>query len=117
MSSSTPGFVMTDSSQAQRVPGISLAGAKPKTKRKRSWLLQSLLDNKGALIGVMILVLAVFASIFSDFIVPHDPTYRDITRRLSPPLSTVEGEFFLLGTDAVGRDIFSRIIFGTRITL
>ena len=108
---------MTDSSQVQSVPGISLAGATPKTRRKRSWALQSLLNNKGAMVGVVILALAVFASIFAEYIVPHDPTLRDITRRLSPPLSTVEGDFFLLGTDAVGRDILSRIIVGTRITL
>lgn len=110
---------MTDSSQLQSVTsiGISLAPEAKPAKRKRSRALQSLLANKGALIGVVILALAIFASLFSTWIVPHDPTFRDITRRLSPPLSTVNGNFFLLGTDAVGRDIFSRVIYGTRITL
>jgi peptide/nickel transport system permease protein len=97
--------------------GFPLTAEKAPVRRKRSAALQSLIANKGALVGMVILAIVVFASLFATWIVPHDPTYRDITRRLSPPLSTVEGEFFLLGTDAVGRDILSRIIFGTRVTL
>ncbi|MCB0047863.1 MAG: ABC transporter permease [Caldilineaceae bacterium] len=79
--------------------------------------MRSLLANRGAIAGLCVLCVVVFAGLFSSLIVPHDPTLRDISRRLSPPLSTINGEFFLLGTDAVGRDILSRIIFGTRITL
>lgn len=111
---------MTDSTQAQSVSNnlvLSLAANEKPARRNRGRAWQNLLANKGALVGVVILAIALFASLFSAWIVPHDPTFRDITRRLSPPLSTVEGNFFLLGTDAVGRDILSRIIYGTRITL
>jgi peptide/nickel transport system permease protein len=69
------------------------------------------------MIGLAALAVVVFAALFSQWIVPHDPTKRDISQRLEPPFSTIEGEFYLLGTDAVGRDILSRIIYGTRITL
>lgn len=110
---------MADSTHAHSTSNLALAlpGTDKPTRRKRSWVWQSLFANKGALAGMVILVLAVFLSIFSAWIVPHDPTFRDITRRLTPPLTTVDGNFFLLGTDAVGRDILSRIIYGTRITL
>jgi peptide/nickel transport system permease protein len=101
------------------MPGIALPAAAERSlvRRKRPWLVQSLLANRGAMAALAVLAIVVFASLFSPWIVPHDPMHRDITRRLSPPLSTVDGAFFLLGTDGVGRDILSRIIYGTRITL
>ena len=89
----------------------------PARRRGRSWAMRSLLSNKGAMIGLGALAVVVFAALFSQWIVPHNPTKRDIGQRLEPPLSTIDGEFYLLGTDAVGRDILSRIIYGTRITL
>lgn len=79
--------------------------------------LRRLWRNKGATLGMIVLLGVVVAAIFSPYITPHDPTFRDIARRLKPPLYQQNGEWFLLGTDAVGRDILSRIIYGTRITL
>jgi peptide/nickel transport system permease protein len=67
--------------------------------------------------GLVVLFIVVLAALLSSWIVPHDPTLRDITQRLEPPMSVVEGNLFILGTDALGRDILSRIIYGTRITL
>ena len=110
---------MTDSSQAHRdvdlpVPVESDIVAKG---RGRSWAMRSLLRNRGAIAGLAGLLVVVLAALLSTWIVPHDPTLRDITRRLEPPMSVIDGELFVLGTDAVGRDILSRIIYGTRITL
>ncbi len=110
---------MTDSSQAHRdvdlpVPVESDIVAK---RRGRSWAMRSLLRNRGAIAGLAGLLVVVLAALLSTWIVPHDPTLRDITRRLEPPMSVIDGELFVLGTDAVGRDILSRIIYGTRITL
>ena len=86
-------------------------------RRELVLTLKRLRRNKGATLGVAILLIVSIAAIFSSYITPHDPTFRDIARRLKPPMYQQDSQTFLLGTDAVGRDIFSRIIYGTRITL
>jgi dipeptide transport system permease protein len=74
--------------------------------------------NKGAVIGFAVLVLLVLIAIFGPLIAPHAPyqQYRDAL--LTPPSWQVGGkEQFLLGTDAVGRDLLSRLIYGARYSL
>ncbi len=75
-------------------------------------------ENRGALIGLGVFGLLVLAAIFAPLIAPHPPTlqYRDAT--LLPPVWEEGGRAaFLLGTDAVGRDILSRLLFGARFSL
>ena len=71
--------------------------------------------NRGAVIGLVVFILLVLTALFANWIAPHSPIeqYRDAL--LLPP-SWVEGgqNGFLLGTDAVGRDILSRLIHGAR---
>lgn len=102
---------MTETKSVQLRPAPSGA------RREINFFFKRLLRNKGATLGVLILIVVAVAAIFSEWITPHDPTLRDIARRLKPPLYQQDSQLFLLGTDAVGRDILSRIIFGTRITL
>ncbi len=74
--------------------------------------------NKGALSGLIVIVLITFVAVFADVIAPHPPAeqYRDAF--LVPPAWTDEGTSkFILGTDAVGRDILSRLIYGARFSL
>lgn len=61
--------------------------------------------------GTIVVAVAALA-VFADFLSPHDPLVQDVPNRLKPP----GGEFFL-GTDNFGRDIFSRIIHGSRSSL
>lgn len=68
--------------------------------------------NPLAMLGLIILVLLVVMAVFAPWISPHDPLSGDDLLRLLPPSSE-----YLLGTDEVGRDIFSRIVFGARTTL
>lgn len=74
--------------------------------------------NRGAVIGLVVFILLVLTALFANWIAPHSPIqqYRDAL--LVPP-SWVEGGRidFLLGTDAVGRDILSRLIHGARYSL
>jgi len=65
----------------------------------------------GALGAVITLVL-VLTGIFANFLAPYDPGHMDLAIRLSPPSPQ-----HLLGTDQIGRDIFSRIIYGCRIDM
>ena len=75
-------------------------------------------ENRGAVIGLCVFIALVFIAIFADFIAPHSPfeQYRDAI--LVPP-SWMEGgrSTFLLGTDPVGRDILSRLIYGSQYSL
>src|SRR5215203_2915840 len=74
--------------------------------------------NRGAVIGLVVLGLLVFCALFADVISPFDPAeqFRDATLR-PPSLAPVGGHVFLLGTDPVGRDVVSRLIHGTRLSL
>ena len=74
--------------------------------------------NKGAVLGLAIFLLVLFIAVFAPLIAPHSPIeqYRD--KLLLPPFWMEGGSTsFLLGTDAVGRDIFSRLIYGARYSL
>jgi len=70
------------------------------------------LKNRLALLGFGIILALIFFAIFAPLIAPLDPIKTNLVARLQPP-STIH--FF--GTDEMGRDIFSRIIWGTRLTL
>ncbi|AWC25641.1 ABC transporter permease subunit [Aminobacter sp. P9b] len=75
-------------------------------------------ENRGAVIGLVFFIFLVLLAIFAPLIAPHDPTqqYRDAV--LVPPVWQEGGRAdFLLGTDAVGRDMLSRLIFGTQFSL
>ncbi len=69
--------------------------------------------NHLAVIGLSITVLLLLVAAFAPLLAPHDPITQDLQNRLMPPLSAGH----LLGTDDFGRDILSRIIYGSRITL
>jgi dipeptide transport system permease protein len=75
-------------------------------------------ENRGAVIGLYFFLFLVFLAIFAPLIAPHAPQtqYRDAV--LVPPFWQEGGRMaYLLGTDAVGRDILSRLIYGTRYSL
>ena len=65
-----------------------------------------------------VLGLLLLAAVFAPLLAPHDPTQGDLDMRLIPPVWDPEGSWdHILGTDPLGRDVFSRIIFGARISL
>ena len=75
-------------------------------------------ENSGAVIGLALFVFIVFLAVFASLIAPHplDEQFRDALLR--PPVWEVGGSWtFPLGTDAVGRDILSRLIYGARYSL
>lgn len=81
-------------------------------------LLGELWRDKAGLLGVIFLVLLVLAAVFADVIAPHQPTAQSLGDRLLPPAWSQGGEWsHVLGTDALGRDVLSRIIYGSRISL
>ncbi len=68
--------------------------------------------NKGAMIGLAIIVLLGFLVIVADALAPYPYDEQDLRKGLFPP-----SREFLLGTDEFGRDILSRIIYGSRVSL
>ncbi|MHA1977791.1 MAG: ABC transporter permease [Candidatus Hodarchaeales archaeon] len=82
-------------------------------KSSRVWNL-SRSDRISFLIGVGIVSVILVTAIFADFLAPYDPLEIHADSVHSPPGSSID---FMLGTDALGRDLLSRIIYGTRVSL
>jgi ABC-type dipeptide/oligopeptide/nickel transport system permease subunit len=75
-------------------------------------------ENKGALIGSFLIVAFVLIAIFAPWLAPHDPTKIYEGKYLVPPFWQ-DGSLseFILGTDDLGRDLLSRLIYGARISV
>ncbi|MBL6820291.1 MAG: ABC transporter permease [SAR86 cluster bacterium] len=71
-----------------------------------------LLANKAAVAGGLILLFLIVLAIFAPWIAPHSYAYQNLELGAQPPSSE-----FLLGTDTLGRDLFSRILYGARVSL
>lgn len=67
--------------------------------------------NVGAMIGFGLLLLLVCTALFAPAIAPYDPLKLDVVNRFEPPSAN-----HLFGTDELGRDVFSRVVVGTRIS-
>ncbi len=78
----------------------------------QQYVLRKLLRHRSATIGASIILFFVIVAIFAPLIATHDPRHANIVERLKGWSDT-----HYLGTDGVGRDIFSRIVYGTRISL
>jgi peptide/nickel transport system permease protein len=81
-------------------------------------VLRKLLENKGAVFGLIMVLGVIFSAVLAPLISPHDPILQDVEKRLLPPLGQVGADpNYLLGTDHLGRDIVSRLIYGARISI
>jgi len=100
-------------SPSLRVSRPATTGLAPKDKPSwwrtqwRFWI-----RNRIALIGLVIVLLVVLTAVFAPLIAPYDPYERDIRNRIAAPTAA-----HILGTDELGRDTFSRIVYGARISL
>jgi len=80
--------------------------------------LRNFAGNRLAVASAVVVVLFVLMAIFAPLIAPHDPNETDLFLRLQPPAWLPGGDWsYPLGCDALGRDILSRIIYGTRISI
>lgn len=70
------------------------------------------LRNPLSLSGLIIIILLILLAVLAPFIAPHDPFATDPLQKLQPPSTK-----HLMGTDGLGRDILSRVLYGTRISL
>ncbi|MHA1565850.1 MAG: ABC transporter permease [Alphaproteobacteria bacterium] len=80
--------------------------------RRRREFFRRLLSHQSFIVGLCFFGLIVFLAIFADLLAPFDPNKNDYRNLLAPPSAA-----HWLGTDSFGRDIFSRIVHGTRVSL
>jgi len=75
-------------------------------------------ENPGAVAGLYFVALILLLALGADFIAPYDPTEQNRAALLQPPVWQEGGSWdYILGSDAVGRDLFSRIVHGARFSL
>lgn len=77
-----------------------------------------MLRDPAGLVGLVLVVLLVVVAVFAPQIAPHDPLAQALTNAKQPPVFSDGGSWeFPLGTDRLGRDVLSRIIFGARVSV
>ncbi len=74
--------------------------------------LKQVRNSPAVLLGLIVVVLWVLVAVFAPLLAPRDPLKQAVSDRLQPPNAT-----YLMGTDELGRDIFSRVLYGSRITI
>ena len=83
--------------------------------RARKWV-QIL--RRAPIIPLVIILLFVGTAVFADLLTPHSPTKVQLPKRLRPPAWTPKGDWtYTIGTDTLGRDLMTRIIYGARVSL
>ncbi|MGE0750092.1 MAG: ABC transporter permease [Variibacter sp.] len=81
-------------------------------------LRRRIFGHRTFVIGASVLVLMLLVALFAPLLAPHDPYLQDLSARLIPPIWDDSGTWtHPLGTDQLGRDYLSRLIYGTRISL
>lgn len=96
---------------ADAVPSLTSSEG-PQLVSQRQRAIRTFVKNRPAVVGLVLIILITLVAIFAPFIAPHDPLDQSVRDRLAPPSWD-----YPLGRDDKGRDILSRVIFGTRIAL
>ena len=107
---------MVHTEAMQDTPATVTAGAMRRAMLKEFWYYFS--QNKGAVIGLYVFAIIAIIAIFAPVFAPHSPSLQNREALLMPPFWQDGGQLtYLLGTDAVGRDVLSRLIYGARYSL
>ena len=89
---------------------MEITGVKKEGMLKQTW--RGLKKNKLAMVGLALIILLIVMAVFADFIAPYGVDDQDLLNKFQPPSAA-----HLFGTDEFGRDIFSRVIYGSRYSL
>ncbi|WP_163027401.1 ABC transporter permease, partial [Pseudomonas viridiflava] len=74
--------------------------------------------HRGFAIGAVLLLIIVLGALFAPWLAPYDPYTQDVMLRMKPPVWMANGTWdYVLGTDKLGRDYLSRLLYGARISL
>ena len=103
-------MVIPSAAAADLSSGKNLPEPKLISQRQRAW--RNFRNNKSALVGLVMIVLIVLVALLAPLLSTHDPLTQNTINRLQNPSAD-----HWLGTDDYGRDVFSRILYGTRVAL
>ncbi|MDX6261338.1 MAG: peptide/nickel transport system permease protein [Kribbellaceae bacterium] len=93
------------------IADTTIATAPPTSRRRK--VVRRMLRNPLAIAGLVVLAVAVLAAVFAPWLAPQEPTLTHLDQAFAPPGTAGH----LLGTDDLGRDVLSRIMFGLRASL
>ena len=97
-------------------PGSVTVAPKPMTPFQEFW--HYFKRNKGAVVGLVYIIIVLLCAIFADVLAPHAPAEQFRDALLHPPVWQEGGNWsYILGTDDVGRDVLSRLMYGARLSL
>lgn len=104
--------------------GIVDLSAMPRSRSLGAEALGRLFRNRAAVFGMVLILLFLLVAIFAPFIAPHDPLKLNSGKDYLPPAWVAKSQSgkagdpaFLLGTDTLGRDVLSRVIYGARVSM
>lgn len=101
---------------SQTTESKAVSAPKPMTPLQEFW--HYFKRNKGAVVGMFYIILMVLIAIFAGVLAPHAPDEQFRQALLTPPVWEDGGSWeFILGTDDVGRDLLSRLMYGARLSL
>ena len=104
---------MDNTKRLERVSRDELAAVKRRLQaEQRQLTVKRFFHSRLAVIGAVIVLIMALTAIFAPLLAPTDPLAQTVSHRLSPP-----GGQYLLGTDKLGRDLLSRIIYGARVSM
>ena len=100
-------------------PPVGFDEFEEQTFQKRvAYVFRLLRRDRGGMLGFALFIIVVFTALFAPVIAPHDPLEQNLRAAKQPPAWQEGGSWeYPLGTDTLGRDMFSRIIYGTRVSL
>ncbi|HWU18107.1 MAG TPA: ABC transporter permease [Devosia sp.] len=90
----------------------TVSSTRQATAQRVYWGLRAFIGNPLAVFGLVVILVMIAAAILAPVIATHEPNVQDLNRALQPPSGAN-----WLGTDELGRDIYSRIVYGSRISI
>jgi peptide/nickel transport system permease protein len=111
---------MADTTTTESEATIQDVGGAASSYRRQEFRrgFQSLATSRWALIGMLILLVVTFVAIFGPWLAPFDPNRQNIMMRLLEPGQLGAGDLtYWLGSDQLGRDVLSRLLYGARVSL
>ena len=109
---------MTFPDRSTGVPAENGLGLEVVFPSPRQIMQRAMLRHKGFLIGLAVIAAVALLTILAPVLAPHDPYAQDLGQRLIPPVWQEKGSWdHPLGTDNLGRDYLSRLIYGARVSL
>ncbi|GIP33431.1 ABC transporter permease [Paenibacillus sp. J2TS4] len=109
---------MNTSAQTTTVDSTSPQIGQSREPSRLSRWFRLLLQSKTGMLGFLIVVIIFMTAVFAPWLAPHDPAKQNVGSILVPPFWLEGGSLeYILGTDNLGRDILSRIIYGSQVSL